>query len=216
MCRLSETETFRVKFSLSCLSIRVVACETTASLYFWHPPSLDSAMPNQWTLAQSRVPALVTSFADYGRIPKGVYLNLADRDTGFSTWRETLTTSSNYRAQSTFHTLILSNGGGAMAGFRFHNEEAGNVFHIALKEAITVAATPELKGKARAKDKGRTKQFPKLKKVEISTPCGFQHVTSIPAAGESFTGCSYEEKGRRKSLTVPGRIRRAFSMYTLS
>lgn len=103
-----------------------------------------------------------------------------------------------------------------MAVFRFHNEEAGNVFHIALKEALTVAATPELKGKARAKDKGRTKQFPKLKKVEISTPCGFQHVTSIPAVSESFTGRSYEEEGRRKSLTVPGRIRRAFSMYTLS
>lgn len=222
--RLTEKDIFKIKLSLSCLSNRVVVCGATASLYFWEPPSLESPS-NQWTLARSGVPVLVISTGDSGgRNPKGVYLNLVERDSGFATWKEALTTSSNYREQQkNFHTLMLSNGDGTMAGFRFNCEEAANSFlkdvEAAVQEVLTAASAPELNKLQPNTSKERFKKFRKLKKVEISTPCLFSHVTSISAATQiGETGKTQQKKDKESmkalngELSRPAHIRRAFSM----
>ena len=222
--RLTEKDIFKIKLSLSCLSNRVVVCGATASLYFWQPPSLESPS-NQWTLARSGVPVLVISTGDCGaRNPKGVYLSLVERDSGFATWKETLTSSSNYREQQkNFHTLMLSNGDGTMAGFRFNCEEAANAFlkdvEAAVEEALTAASAPELNKLQTSNGKEKVKKFRKLKKVEISTPCLFSHVTSITTAtqiGEAGKTQQKREKEDIKALngelSRPAHIRRAFSM----
>lgn len=223
--RLSEKDIFKIKLSLSCLSNRVVVCGTTASLYFWQPPNLESAS-NQWMLARSGVPVLVVSTGDCGaRNPKGAYVSLVERDSGFSTWKETLMSSSNYRAQQkNFHTLMLSNGDGTMAGLRFNCEEAANVFlkdvEAAMQEVSTAASAPELNKLPPSASKERFKKFRKLKKVEISTPCLFSHVTSITAAtqigGETGKTQQKNEKDNMRALngdlSRPAHIRRAFSM----
>jgi len=222
--RLTEKDIFKIKLSLSCLSNRVVVCGATASLYFWQPPSLESPS-NQWTLARSGVPVLVISTGDCGaRNPKGVYLSLVERDSGFATWKETLTSSSNYREQQkSFHTLMLSNGDGTMAGFRFNCEEAANAFlkdvEAAVEEALTAASAPELNKLQTSNGKEKVKKFRKLKKVEISTPCLFSHVTSITTAtqiGEAGKTQQKREKEDIKALngelSRPAHIRRAFSM----
>lgn len=222
--RLTEKDIFKIKLSLSCLSNRVVVCGATASLYFWQPPSLESPS-NQWTLARSGVPVLVISTGDCGaRNPKGVYLSLVERDSGFATWKETLTSSSNYREQQkSFHTLMLSNGDGTMAGFRFNCEEAANAFlkdvEAAVEEALTAASAPELNKLQTSNGKEKVKKFRKLKKVEISTPCLFSHVTSITTAtqiGEEGKTQQKREKEDIKALngelSRPAHIRRAFSM----
>lgn len=222
--RLTEKDIFKIKLSLSCLSNRVVVCGATASLYFWQPPSLESPS-NQWTLARSGVPVLVISTGDCGaRNPKGVYLSLVERDSGFATWKETLTSSSNYREQQkNFHTLMLSSGDGTMAGFRFNCEEAANSFlkdvEAAVEEALTAASAPELNKLQTSNGKEKVKKFRKLKKVEISTPCLFSHVTSITTAtqiGEAGKTQQKREKEDIKALngelSRPAHIRRAFSM----
>lgn len=222
--RLTEKDIFKIKLSLSCLSNRVVVCGATASLYFWQPPSVESPS-NQWTLARSGVPVLVVSTGDCGdRNPKGVYLSLVERDSGFATWKEALTTSSNYREQQkNFHTLNLSNADGTMAGFRFNCEEAANAFlkdvEAAAQEISTATSVPELNKLSTNTSKERFKKFRKLKKVEISTPCLFSHVTSITAStqiGESGKSQQKKEKdntnGLNGELSRPPHIRRAFSM----
>ena len=120
--RLSEKDIFKIRLSLSCLSNRVVVCGSTAKLFYWTPPSAAS-LSNKWTSARSGVPVLVISSGDSGdRNPKGAYVGLVETDSGFSTWKETLTSSSNYREQQrNFHTLMLSTGDGTMAGLRFNN-----------------------------------------------------------------------------------------------
>lgn len=107
--RLSDKDIFKIKLSLSCLSNRVVVCGTTASLYLWQPPSIERPS-NQWTLERSGVPVLVISTGDCGaRNPKGVHVSLVERDSCFATWKETLTSNSNYHEQQkNFHTLMLS------------------------------------------------------------------------------------------------------------
>lgn len=222
--RLSDKDVFKIKLSLSCLSNRVVVCGTTASLYRWQPPSLECPS-NQWTLERKGVPVLVISTGDSGaRNPKGVHLSLVERDSGFTTWKETLTSSSNYREQQkNFHTLMLSNGDGAMAGFRFNCEEAANLFlkdvEAAVQEILSSTSAPELNKLPSSSSRERLKKFRKLKKVEISTPCLFSHVTSITAAtqigeGENSQHKKDKDKGKTMNgdLSRPAHIRRAFSM----
>ena len=222
--RLSDKDVFKIKLSLSCLSNRVVVCGTTASLYRWQPPSLECPS-NQWTLERKGVPVLVISTGDSGaRNPKGVHLSLVERDSGFTTWKETLTSSSNYREQQkNFHTVMLSNGDGAMAGFRFNCEEAAKLFlkdvEAAVQEILSSTSAPELNKLPSSSSRERLKKFRKLKKVEISTPCLFSHVTSITAAtqiGESENSQHKKDKDKGKTmngdLSRPAHIRRAFSM----
>lgn len=222
--RLSDKDVFKIKLSLSCLSNRVVVCGTTASLYLWQPPSIERPS-NQWTLERKGVPVLVISTGDSGaRNPKGVHLSLVERDSGFTTWKETLTSNSNYREQQkNFHTLMLSNGDGAMAGFRFNCEEAANVFlkdvEASVQEILSSTSAPELNKLPNSSSRERLKKFRKLKKVEISTPCLFSHVTSITAAtqigeGENSQHKKDKDKGKAMNgeLSRPAHIRRAFSM----
>ncbi|XP_068711798.1 uncharacterized protein [Montipora capricornis] len=223
--RLSEKDIFKIRLSLSCLSNRVVVCGATAMLYFWKPPSVESPS-NQWTLARSGVPVLVVSTGDSGaRNPKGAYVGLVEMDSGFATWKETLTASSNYREQQkNFHTLMLSNGDGTMAGLRFKCEEAAKVFiqevEAAIQEVLSASSAPELNKPQPNGNKERLKKFRKLKKVEISTPCLFSHVTSITSATQigGETGRTQENKERDESrafngnFSKPAHIRRAFSM----
>lgn len=222
--KLSDKDVFKIKLSLSCLSNRVVVCATTASLYHWQPPTLERPS-NQWSLDRKGVPVLVISTGDSGaRNPKGVHLSLVERDSGFATWKETLTSSSNYREQQkNFHTLMLSNGDGTMAGFRFNCEEAASVFlrdvEAAVQEHLSATSAPELNKLPSSTSRERLKKFRKLKKVEISTPCLFSHVTSITAAtqiGEGEKSQHKKDKDKGKALngelSKPAHIRRAFSM----
>ncbi|KAK2565056.1 hypothetical protein P5673_010961 [Acropora cervicornis] len=223
--RLSEKDIFKIRLSLSCLSNRVVVCGSTAKLFYWTPPSAAS-LSNKWTSARSGVPVLVISSGDSGdRNPKGAYVGLVETDSGFSTWKETLTSSSNYREQQrNFHTLMLSTGDGTMAGLRFNNEDAARVFlkevQDAVQEVLSVSSVPELNKPQPNVNKERLKKFRKLKKVEISTPCLFSHVTSITSATQigGETGRAQENRERDGSrafnatFSRPAHIRRAFSM----
>lgn len=222
--KLSEKDIFKIKLSLSCLSNRVVVSGTTAVLYFWQPPSPESPS-NQWTYSLSGVPVLVISSGDSGdRNPRGVYVGLVERESGFATWKETITANSNYREQQkNFHTLALSTGDGTMAGIRFNCEDSANTFLKSVIDAVeensTAASAPELNKLSTHTSKERLKKFRKLKKVEISTPCLFSHVTSITTAtqiGETGKNQGKKDKdnvqGVNGELNRPTHIRRAFSM----
>ena len=223
--QLTDKDIFKIKLSLSCLSNRVVVCGALANLYLWQPPSIECPS-NKWTFVRTGVPVLVISTGDSGaRNPKGVHLSLVERDSGFTTWKETLTSCSNYKEQQkNFHTLtIAANGAGTMAGFRFNCTEAASIFlkdvETAVQEMLLCTSAPELNKLEGSTSKERFKKFRKLKKVEISTPCLFSHVTSITAAtqiGEPGKSQQKREKDVKETvngqLNKPAHIRRAFSM----
>lgn len=176
--RLTSQELFKVKLSLSCLSNRVTVCPVQAKLYLLKGDS--------WKLHKTGVAAVILNTGECGdRNPKGVKLSLVELESGFPSWNEDLSDSSQYKAQDTkFHTLVLNNNNGAgMAGLQFEEEGAASLF---LKEIID--SIDELKSSNNVTElskleissrKEKVKKFKKLKKSEISTPCLFTHVTNI-------------------------------------
>ena len=223
--RLSDKDVFKIKLSLSCLSNRVVGV--------WNDSKPLPLATSESRTSFESMDARTQRSSSFGhqqledsgaRNPKGVHLSLVERDSGFTTWKETLNSSSNYREQQkNFHTLMLSNGDGAMAGFRFNCEEAANLFlkdvEAAVQEVLSCTSVPELNKIPSSSSRERLKKFRKLKKVEISTPCLFSHVTSITAAtqigeGENSQHKKDKDKGKTMNgdLSRPAHIRRAFSM----
>lgn len=218
--RLTDKDLFKIRLSLSCLSNRVVVSSVMANLYLWTPPTADIPT-SSWQFVKSGVPALVMSTGECGeRNPRGVFIYLVDPDSGFSSWKEKLTVNSNYiQQQSNFHTLKLSDDTGAMAGIRFSEEEAANLFLKEVEnnsqELLSPSSLPELNKLEIASNKERAKKFRKLKKVEISTPCLFSHVTSITSS--TPVGELSPKSGERKNSLVndqekPTQVRRSFSM----
>ncbi|KAJ7337934.1 hypothetical protein OS493_008093 [Desmophyllum pertusum] len=214
--RISAKDVFKIKLSLSCLSNRVVVCGTTASLYLWRPPSIERPS-NQWTLERSGVPVLVISTGDSGaRNPKGVHVSLVEQDSGFCDMERDA--NLEFKLQRTTKELSYVD---ALKWRR--DNEAANVFlkdvETAVQEVLAAASAPELNKLPSSSSRERLKKFRKLKKVEISTPCLFSHVTSITAAtqiGEGDKSQNKKDKDKGKAvngeLSRPAHIRRAFSM----
>ena len=223
--RLSDKDIFKIKLSLSCLSNRVVVCPSVSNLYMWEQPTR-AREPNQWKYVRSGVPVLVVNSGESGaRNPKGLSICLVDRESGFATWKEPLSSASSYKEQQkNFHTLTLSGASSTMAGLRFNDELAACNFvkevEVALQDSVHVTSSPEL-NKVESSHHSRFRKFRKLKKTEISSPCLFSHVTSITQATpigavESGSNSKRRDKDSVKAvngqLGKPGNIRRAFSM----
>lgn len=218
--RLTDKDLFKIRLSLSCLSNRVVVSSVMANLYLWTPPTPD--FPNSsWQFVKSGVPALVVSTGESGeRNPRGIFIYLVDPGSGFSSWKEKLTDNSNYiQQQSNFHTLKLSGDTGAMAGIRFSEEEAANSFlkevENSSQELLNPNSLPELNRVETTSSKERAKKFRKLKKVEISTPCLFSHVTSITSStpvGELSPKSGDRKNSLPNDQEKPTQVRRSFSM----
>ena len=217
---LSEKDVYKIKLSLSCLSNRVVVCTSFAHLYKWERPSA-AGQKNQWNYVRSGVPVLVVSTGESGaRNPKGICVCLVDQESGFTTWKEALNASSNYKEQQTnFHTLTVAEADTTMAGIRFNDELAAGKFlkevEVAVQESLHASSSPELN---KLETRSRFRKFRKLKKTEISSPCLFSHVTSITQAtpvGTSEGNSKRRDKDSVKAvngLGKPSNIRRAFSM----
>lgn len=222
--KLGEKDIFKIKLSLSCLSNKVFVCSAVANLYVWQPP-LGESKANSWQFVRSGIPALVVSNGLSGaRNPKGITISLMDRQSGFSIWKENLTSNSNYREQqANFHVLSLSSGDGMMAGLRFGNEDAAKSFYkdvlSNLDDVLQTSSSPEIEILQSSPSKDRFKKFRKLKKNEISSPCLFSHVTSITNAtlvGDVDSNDSEKRKDSHKSMnghsSKATNLRRAFSV----
>lgn len=222
--RLAEKDIFKVKLSLSCLSNKVYVCSAVANLYVWQPP-LGESTNSSWQYVRTGIPALVVSTGFSGaRNPKGMSISLMDKQSGFSIWKETITTNSNYREQqANFHVLALSSGEGMMAGLRFGNEDSAKSFYedviSNLEDVLQTSSSPEIELVQSTPTKDRFRKFRKLKKNEISSPCLFSHVTSITNAtlvGDVDSNDSDSPKDNKKTTnghsSKTTNLRRAFSV----
>ena len=215
--RLTNQELFKVKLSLSCLSNRVTVCPVRAKLYLLNGEA--------WKHHKTGVAAVILNTGECGdRNPKGVKLCLVELESGFASWNEDLSDSSQYKAQddNKFHTLVLQNNNGAnMAGLQFDDEGAASLF---LKEIVD--SIEELKSSNNATEmsklelssrKEKAKKFRKLKKSEISTPCLFTHVTNISSTqadsiDEPTSPDRLEMRSSSTSSKSGDKTKRSFSM----
>jgi hypothetical protein len=120
---------------------------------------------------------------------------LAERGTGFTLWRDVVDNLSDYKSiASTFQTLYISSDHRQMAGLSFDSHEAAANFLYQIETitsdplniALSAPKRDKLARKAaklaekirKSAEKEAAKQV-RPKKCDISSPCLFQHVTSV-------------------------------------
>ncbi|EDO28521.1 predicted protein [Nematostella vectensis] len=225
--KLTEKDVFKIKLSLSCLSNRVFVCNAVANLYIWQPPSATNPS-NVWQYVRTGIPAIVVSSGHSGdRNPKGMYVCLVERQSGFCVWKESITANSNYREQQkNFHVMAVASEVGTMAGLRFADEDSAGLFYkdvtSNLDWILHHRSMPDLHELDLSHGlKEKSKKTRKLKKNEISSPCLFSHVTSITTATQvsdevdsntSHSDSNHDSKRVMNGHSKTSNIRRAFSM----
>lgn len=174
--RVKDHELFKIKLALSSLTNTVVVCPYIATLYTQSPSDIET-----WTCCKRGAPGLIVSHNEEKEII-GCQICITDPDSGFAVWRETLFENSGYKAsQKNFHTFNLLSSGddNTMAGIRFPSDESACIFLRDVLENIPKEDNTRPESPATPLSKSAKRLSKKIKKSEISSPCMFQHVTSI-------------------------------------
>lgn len=173
--RVKDNELFKIKLALTSLTNTVVVCPYIATLYTQSPTDIET-----WTCFKRGAPGLIVSH-NVDKEVTGCQICIADPDSGFAIWRETLCENSDYKAsQRNFHTFNLLSSGeeNTMAGIRFPSDESARVFFRDVLENIPKEANIQPESPASPLSKSTKRLSKKIRKCEISSPCMFQHVTS--------------------------------------
>lgn len=172
--RVKDQELFKIKLALSSLTNTVIICPFIATLYTQSPSDVET-----WTCCNKGAPGLIISYNAEKEI-NGCQICIADPESGFALWRETLYHNSSYKAnQRNFHTfnLLSSDVENTMAGIRFPSDESGCIFLRDVMDNIPKGDSSDTPSTTITKSSKRLSK--KIKKSEISSPCMFQHVTSV-------------------------------------
>lgn len=199
--RIKDQELFKIKLALSSLTNSVILCPMVANLYTQSPTDDET-----WTYFKRGVPGIILNH-NAERVVISVQLCLADPDSGFAIWRETLLISSEYKAtQKNFHTFKMTSKNNCMAGIRFPLDEGANIF---LRDVVgnipKVTYEPNVEiplHKSKSRGKGSLFIKKKISKEEISKPCMFTHVTSTTVMNKTHdTHASKKSRSLKAKLT---------------
>ncbi|GBO33599.1 hypothetical protein AVEN_207556-1 [Araneus ventricosus] len=181
---LTEQDILQVEVFFRSHKTYVSVCRCLANLYFSTPDGNEKK--NEWELARTGIPVILLDKGETrARNKRMLQIVLAEKGSGFVLWKDVIDNLSNYKAEesSTFHTMYLSSDHRKMAGLSFDAAEAAEKF---LKEIEQLTSDPlniclsvpkqKKKGLKPLKKKEKVKQ---PRKSEISTPCCFEHVTSV-------------------------------------
>ena len=175
----------------------VTVCHCLANLYIGShsSPTSPSSVPNGevpapanggdlWEFVTTGIPLLVLDSGDHLRA-RQVTLVVAEKGTGFVLWRDTVSPASHYSCpHDNFHTVTLSTDTAKLAGLSFDDGQAADDFASTVKQ-LTADPEDDEKGsgkKGKKKKKQESKKKPKYKppkKMDISQPCCFQHITKL-------------------------------------
>lgn len=167
-----------------------------------------------WKLTLTGVPVLIFNKGETkSRDKRQIKFCLAERGTGFPLWSDLIDALSNYSAtQPTFHTMYLSSDHRKMAGLSFDCPVASVEFYRQIEPIISNPMNISLSGPKKSKSKffrsrnrsksvGRAdkavdpwgeiesaqpKHLKLPKKADISSPCLFQHVTSVNLHNQEY------------------------------
>ncbi|XP_045479474.1 uncharacterized protein LOC123684309 [Harmonia axyridis] len=160
------------------LKTEVYVSESLANLYTKKPLDVD------WQLKYTGIPVIILDIGESrARDKRKIQIALAERGTSFMLWNDTIDNLSDYKVSAkSFHTMCYSQDHSMQVGFSFDTAPAA---HNLWTHIETLIACPEnislsLPGKKKKKDKKRKqKAEPLPPKSHISTPCFFNHITSV-------------------------------------
>lgn len=187
--RITDLQLMKIKLGLSSLTNTVIVSPMIATLYAQSSTDLET-----WSYLKRGVPGVVMIF-DSDKELVAAQLVIADPDSGFAIWRDSLTVNSNYKAtQRNFHTFKIANQDSTMGGIRFPTDESASIF---LQNVL--CNIPKPSNKPQSPKKNRRMSAKRLKKDEISSPCMFTHVTKG----------SINSRIREKARTVSGKRKKS-------
>lgn len=161
-------------------------CRTLANLYV---EGGAGASHGSWELKYTGVPVLLLDQGETrSRNKRLLQLILAEKGTGFALWRDVVDNLTSYRAQEPqFHTLYLSSDHRRRIGFSFNDARAACEFHSHIERLTADPANISLSGPGKKKNKPKEKpnKYKAPKKTDISSPCNFQHVTTVDACDKT-------------------------------
>lgn len=198
---LTEQEILQVDIFYRSHKSKVFVCQCVAELYFGSVRNSktfdnfysESNNSSGWTLIKPGVPALVLDTAE-----RKLHLIFAEKGTGFTLWKETVTNATNYTAvQPNFHTLHLVNDPSKLVGLSFQDSSGASDFLHKLNSIITNPdnediLNPGKKGKKKKKEKKNKLKKP-TSKADISAPCCFTHITALDRTDGLETTGNVEE-----------------------
>ncbi|KAH9512642.1 hypothetical protein Btru_039017 [Bulinus truncatus] len=152
--------------------------------------SIDSRSPDpsdigkdEWEFSKTGIPVLVLDTGEHVR-QRRLSLILAEKGTGFTLWQDQMNHMTRYSTPHThFHTVSLSTDTTRLIGFSFDDGKAATEFAEAVR-SFTANPDDELlnlsnKKKKQKKEKKSKQKYKPPKKVDISQPCCFVHVTKL-------------------------------------
>ena len=175
---------------------KVFVCESLANLYTCPKISTMSNTVSNWILTYTGVPVLLLDMGNTkARTRRQIQLLLVEKGTCFTLWRDIVDNLTRYTTtqDGLFHTFHLSTDHSVRLGLSFDSKEAAKDFHGHLLYLTSEPANIALSGPSvtatkthyyldnipEKKAQNRKKLKYKPNKMDISQPCGFQHVVSV-------------------------------------
>lgn len=151
---------------------------------------------HEWELFRTGIPVIIFDKGETkARDKRLLQICLAERGSGFVLWKDVIDNLSDYSAHhECFHTLYLSSDHRKMAGLSFDSSVAAKEFLEQIEgftsDPLNIALTGPKKVKKKLLKRHLSFGWPALSKMhqpklstkDISTPCFFQHVTSVDLA----------------------------------
>ncbi|KAK3859723.1 hypothetical protein Pcinc_018178 [Petrolisthes cinctipes] len=179
---VTEEDVSRIETFFRGHKTQLWVCRTMANLY---SEGGAGATHGQWELKYTGVPLLLLDQGETrSRDKRRLQLILAEKGTGFALWRDVVDNLTSYRAQEPqFHTLYLSSDHRRRMGLSFNDGRPATEFLSHIERLTSDPSNISLSGPSKKKNKVKEKipKYKAPKKTDISTPCNFQHVTSVDA-----------------------------------
>ena len=139
---------------------------------------------DEWEFCKTGIPVLILDSGEHHR-DRRLTLVLAERGTGFTLWSDVVNHLTKYSMpHDNFHTLTISTDSTRLVGLSFDDGPAALEFGEAM---TSLMADPDdsllnLSNKKKSKtkkDKKAKSKYKPPKKIDISQPCCFVHVTKL-------------------------------------
>lgn len=179
---------------------KVFVCQSLANLYTCPKISTMSNSVSNWVLTFTGVPVLLLDLGmTRSRTKRQIQLLLVEKGTCFTLWQDVVDNLTRYSSTNDglFHTLHLSTDHSVRVGLSFDSKMAAQDFHNKVLHLTNDPANVALKGPRRTLGAGKShyyldnlpnknvdqKKSQKIpNKMDISQPCGFQHVVSVSSS----------------------------------
>ena len=145
------------------------------------PPHPSDIAKDEWKFSQTGIPVLVLDTGEHRRERK-LRLVVAEKGTGFTLWQDEISHHTRYRTPHTnFHTVSISTDTSRLVGFSFDEGDAATEFAESFRSLVENSEEDLLNAskKNSKKKKEKKPKFKPPKKIDISQPCCFVHVTKL-------------------------------------